>query len=534
MQSPLQLLKSRYADSDLFIRDKAVTVFGLCFFLALGFACFTTIRAIEGSWAVAAGEAVVTLLFVGTSALVYRGRFRAASLTLQAISLLAAVAMFFLQKPEGLTGLYILSTFVFAVLIFMPLLAFSQWQVIATGAFLVVAEVIVYVGIRDEVGVVPFAVVLLLAIFGSYLAWQTFRVQTKSFEALGDQVHLQKSRSQALTALVGEGTTGLKVGQAVLDAAAETQGTVEVLAKAVVEMNRSLVQTRQALEASLSRAEDLEAAHNRLDSFNHTQSEVVKHSSESVRYLLAELNRFAGMADVAVQTVLALSERSDQGVRRVAEAQRKFQAMSQGAASLLEITKVIEDVSQRTNLLAMNASIEAAHAGGSGRGFAVVAQEIRKLAEETAKNSASMRQALEKNSLDLGSLTDESRDLGAVFQGLADQARVVTESMEGLGEALRASAGRSDGVLMVLGRLDSVALDVGKAVAEVGTLADAHARDTREVVGHASDLQTRVTEVENAASRLGGFAEELGHAGRANLEKTSNLQRRLRNLEDEA
>jgi hypothetical protein len=82
--------------------------------------------------------------------------------------------------------------------------------------------------------------------------------------------------------------------------------------------------------------------------------------------------------------------------------------------------------------------------------------------------------------------------------------------------------------------LDSVALDVGRSVAEVGAQADAQARDTREVVGHSADLQARVTEVEKASSRLGGFAEELGQAGRANLEKTSALQNRLRNLEDEA
>jgi methyl-accepting chemotaxis protein len=530
MRKLLQQVRQRYAGFDVFVQNKAVTLFGLCLILAAGFVTFGVIRVVEGSWGVAAGELVASVLFAGTAVVVLRGWIRPASLFLQFVCLATALILFVVQNPQGNLILYVVPTFLFPTMIFLPILAFSRWQIIGHSLFVFAFETVIFLVHRTEVEPFTYAVIMLLVFFSSLLTWQTFQVQTRSVRSLSDQFAQEQTRAQALSALVDQGASSLEVGQAVLDGARQTETAAGVLGTAVQAMDRSLGSVDQTLDTSLKLTGDLNGAHDQLSQLNATQGEVARHSSDAVRDLVGDLSRFALLADEADLAVRALSDRSDLGVKRVTQAQSRFEAVTRGAQSLLDLTRVIEDVSQRTNLLAMNASIEAAHAGSSGRGFAVVAQEIRKLAEETSRNSGSMREALERNSEDLVSLTRESRDLGEVFAGIHDQSRIVARSMEDLGGELRTSAGRSDAVLLVLGRLDELAAEMRQAVADLESLGESQARSTQEVSGHVSDLKGRVREVGAASGQLQDLAGALTSAGRTNLDKTETLKAKLESL----
>jgi methyl-accepting chemotaxis protein len=530
MRQLFQLVKSRYAGTDLFAQNRAVTLFGLCLALTAGFALFTTVRAVEGSWAVASGEAVASLLFLGAAVLVLRGQFRIASVFLQAVALTTAVVLFLIQNPGGALAVYLLPVYLFPVFILMPMLAFGSWQVALTVSFLIVSETVVYLGHTADVPVFTFLILQLLILMSTAITWQTYQVQVRSIRAIGDQVTKEQARAAKMAAVAAEGTSGLEVGQAVLGAARETQGTVRVLSGAVEAMDRSLSGTGTALQASLARATDLEASHERLAGFHSDQAEVAEATSRFLKGLLGDLSTLAVRADEAVATVRDLAGRADQGLERVRDAQARIQAVTKEAEGLLEVIQVIDDISQRTNLLAINASIEAAHAGLSGRGFAVVAQEIRKLAEETGRNSGSMRQALEHNSQSLGSLTQASQALGEEFRGLQESSGSASRVIEDLGRGLRSCADHSQSTLGTLARLEEEGGKVAQAVSALGTLASDQAEETALVAGHLEDLARRVKEIEGAAAALGRQSDTLTAAGQTNLDRTKALKASLEGL----
>lgn len=530
MRKLLQKVRDGYAGSDVFLQNKAVTLFGLCLFLSFGFALFSAVRMVDASWGVAIGEAVASVLFFGSAFLILRGQFRFASVFIQLVALGTAVALYAIQNPQGLVSVFMLPAYLFPVFILMPMIAFSRWQVGFTLAFLAGAETVVFLLHRHEVPVFTFVILLLLIIMSSAITWQTFQVQTSSFRSLGDLFSKEHSRMEVLRGLVAESSSGLEVGRQVLDAARETQASVRVLGTAVESMDRSLHHTSESLSESLERAGSLRQSQSQLDGFNTEQAQVVRRSTEILHEMTTDLARLAQRADGSVQAVKELADRADQGTRRVEAALGRFQAVNQSAEALLDVIRVIEDISQRTNLLAMNASIEAAHAGASGRGFAVVAHEIRKLAEETARNSASMRDSLQQNSDSLGALTGESQALGREFQALQQQSRTVSQAMEALGSELRTSVAHSDGILSILGQLDRVSQQVREAVQTLGALADAQARSTEEVGGHVADLGANVQAVEAASQALGQQADALAQAGQDNLDRNEHLQSRLDQL----
>jgi methyl-accepting chemotaxis protein len=129
------------------------------------------------------------------------------------------------------------------------------------------------------------------------------------------------------------------------------------------------------------------------------------------------------------------------------KAAEAVKAMEASSASILDIVGVIRSVASRTNLLAMNAAIEAAHAGESGKGFSVVADEIRKLSEATGQNvkliSASIkgtidsvRTAAEVNHRAKEIFDQIDREADKVASAMEEIARGIGEISEGSGEIL--------------------------------------------------------------------------------------------------
>lgn len=112
------------------------------------------------------------------------------------------------------------------------------------------------------------------------------------------------------------------------------------------------------------------------------------------------------------------------------------ESLNQSTMIIESTTGLIDDVAQKTNLLAMNASIEAAHAGQSGRGFAVVAGEIRKLAEETQKNSNNISVSLQDMTEAISATTESSSQTEKSLKSMIEKISDLSSLSKQLGDFL--------------------------------------------------------------------------------------------------
>ena len=160
-----------------------------------------------------------------------------------------------------------------------------------------------------------------------------------------------------------------------------------------------------------------------LDEQVQTQSSATEQSTASVEEIVASLQSVAGIVTTRKRDMEILVEQAQEGETEAAETRSVVEQVVSFTDEITEITNVISGITSQTNLLAMNAAIEAAHAGELGKGFAVVADEIRTLAEDSAQNSNRIRDVINKITERIESAAVLVRHSAEAFQQVTSTAR---------------------------------------------------------------------------------------------------------------
>ncbi len=232
---------------------------------------------------------------------------------------------------------------------------------------------------------------------------------------------------------------------------------MEETSAAVYQINANIESVKQqvtnqsaGVTETSSTIEQISSNIDRLGATIGAQGDSIADSSASVEEMVANIESVTRTLEKNGVQFTALKTSSDTGFTKISDVVKRIQEIEQQSEGLSAANAIIRNIASQTNLLAMNAAIEAAHAGDTGKGFAVVADEIRKLAEDAAKQSKSISKELRdlKNAIDQVAVS--GADAGHAFSSVQTSITTVMEQQNQIQAAMEEQSSGNSRVLETL------------------------------------------------------------------------------------
>jgi methyl-accepting chemotaxis protein len=239
------------------------------------------------------------------------------------------------------------------------------------------------------------------------------------------------------------------------------------------------------------------------------QGDCVSQSSSAVEELLANIQSVTQSLVNNGKNVADLAQASEVGRNGLQEVASAIQEIDKESAGLLEINAVMQNIASQTNLLSMNAAIEAAHAGEAGKGFAVVADEIRKLAESSGTQSKTISVVLKKIKDSIDKIAKSTEGVLLKFEAIQHGVRQVTEQEGNVRAAMEEQRAGSKHILESISALNEISGEVKRSAGEMGKGSRAVMQESKvleqitgEISGGMQEMATGAEQISDAVTRV--------------------------------
>lgn len=280
--------------------------------------------------------------------------------------------------------------------------------------------------------------------------------------------------------------------------ASDTRGTadtLEQLSSNVETIKKEIRGQTENIDSSFASIERIEKSIESVNSMIQSQSAALSESSSSIEEMVGNIGSVNKNVELISSQFESLSEKSSSGKNELDNVVSMIKQVFEMSESLFETNNTITAISSKINLLAMNAAIEAAHAGQYGRGFSVVADEMRDLAEKTLENS---RQ-----------IGDNIKDITTLIERMDEASGATTQSLDYIFNEIKKINRFSAEIKDSMSEQTTGSRQVLEAITEINGITTQVTEGSREMTNGISSIMNDISRLVESSKQVNDNVEEM-------------------------